>query len=80
MSEWKRSNSEYGLQRQQAERPPRAIDLETGAAFEFAGIEDSQPRPTLDMSLALDKIEAAEPLGGDPYNSVGSRIRAGRAA
>jgi hypothetical protein len=69
MSEWKRSHQEYA-----AAAPVRP------AARAELGIDESQPRPTLEMARALALLtEGRDEAGGDPYNAVGRHIGARQA-
>jgi hypothetical protein len=68
MSESKRSNAEF-------QRPAYAA---TGAAH--AGIEESQPRQTLELKRAMELWNGGNESGGDPYNAVGRRAISPKAA
>jgi hypothetical protein len=37
------------------------------------GIEDSQPRQTLEVKRATEFLDAAHDTGCDPYNTIGTR-------
>lgn len=66
MSEWKRSHQEYAAR-------PVAVRSELG-------IDESQPRPTLEMARAMAMLtEGRGEAGGDPYNAVGRHIGARQA-
>lgn len=66
-------------------------DLKRNADFQFGGgrkpagsptpgIEDSQPRQTLEVKRAMDLLDAAHDNGCDPYNTLGTRPIRPRAA
>ena len=70
MSEWKRSHQEFAA----APTAPRPVIVRPEL-----GIDESQPRPTLEMARALALLTDAYAGGGDPYNAVGRHIGARRA-
>lgn len=66
-------------------------DLKRNPEFQFAagsklvgtdqpGIEESQPRQTLEVKRAMDLLDAAQDNGCDPYNTLGTRPIRPRAA
>lgn len=72
MSEWKRSHHEYAASARPAVVRPAVARSELG-------IDESQPRPTLEMARALALLTEGDASGGDPYNAVGRHIGARRA-
>jgi hypothetical protein len=72
MSEWKRSHHEYA-----ASARPAAV--RQSVVRPELGIDESQPRPTLEMARALALLTEGDASGGDPYNAVGRHIGARRA-
>jgi len=72
MSEWKRSHHEYAASARPAVVRPSVARPELG-------IDESQPRPTLEMARALALLTEGDASGGDPYNAVGRHIGARRA-
>ncbi len=50
------------------------------AAASTPGIEESQPRQTLEMVRAMALWEGSQEAGSDPYNTVGVRAIKPRAA
>jgi hypothetical protein len=77
MSEWKRSHHEYAASARSA--PVRPAPLPRAEARPELGIDESQPRPTLEMARALALLTESDASGGDPYNAVGRHIGARRA-
>jgi hypothetical protein len=61
MSELKRNSSDF-----------RFGSDEKSATTPTPGIEDSQPRQTLETIRALARLQGAQLQGGDPYNTVGT--------
>ena len=75
MSEWKRSHQEYATPASSVNSAaPRPV-----AVRSELGIDESQPRPTLEMARALALLTEGDASGGDPYNAVGRHIGARRA-
>lgn len=70
MSEQKRNDSQFSF-------PPSPAET---ARTAMPGIDESQPRPTLEMNKAIALLESSEESGGDPYNAVGRRATGPRAA
>ena len=63
----------------------RNIDFRFGAGEKPAesstpGIDESQPRQTLEMKRAMALWEGSQEAGSDPYNTVGVRAIKPRAA
>jgi hypothetical protein len=69
MSELKRNTNNFSFGA--GEKPAEATT---------PGIEESQPRQTLEMKRAMALWEGSQEVGSDPYNAVGARAIRPRAA
>ena len=79
MSEWKRSHQEYATSATPM-RPAARAAVSPVAVRSELGIDESQPRPTLEMARALAMLtDGGDEAGGDPYNAVGRHIGARQA-
>jgi hypothetical protein len=63
----------------------RNVDFQFGprkmqVASSARGIDESQPRQTLEIAQAKEFLAGSWDMGGDPYNSVGARATKSRAA
>ncbi len=67
MSEQKRASSDFRFGH--ATQQPAAAD-----------IENSQPRPTVELPRANALLNSSAQRGGDPYNSVGAHMHRTNAA
>jgi hypothetical protein len=79
MSEWKRSHQEYATPAAPLNPVARGPVRPVAVRSEL-GIDESQPRPTLEMARAMAMLtEGGDEAGGDPYNAVGRHIGARQA-
>jgi hypothetical protein len=71
MSQLKRDTSQFRFAR--ADKQSASPDIDHG-------IDESQPRQTLELQRAAALWQRSDGRGGDPYNAVGVRMQRSHAA